>query len=124
MFILLVILGELETAGFVPRIGIFAADMNSPTYNMFFNALGAAAIGAYLAGDKFFIPAALVVFVYWTLGIRLLYAVAAPTGQYELSDILLSGLPHLLLAIVAACIGAFFGTRYFVARNENGEAAS
>ncbi len=124
MFILLVVLGELETAGFVPRIEIFRADINSPTYNMFFSALGAAAIGAYLAGDKFFIAAALVIVVYWALGIRLLYAVVAPTGQYDLSDILLSGLPHLLLAIVAACIGALLGSRYYAGRNENEEAAS
>ena len=114
MFVVLVITGELETADLIPRFQLIPGLVNSPTYNLFIFAFVAAGTGAYIARDRFLIPAVLIMAVYWGLVVNLLYAILRPLGQYTFFEVALHALPHLLLGLVGSALGAFTGLRFYL----------
>ncbi len=124
MFFLLVITDGLETANLIPVFRMVPGTEDGASYNMFFLTFLAAGIGAYIAREKFLVPAMLVICGYWLLNIGFLYRVVYQTTYFSIKDFALYGLSHLLIVAVAGVLGAQIGFWLYMKNRNRVEGAS
>lgn len=79
----------------------------------------AACAGAYVARLNFIGPAVLFSICIWAIGVHILYAVASSAGQGDFSSIVVRQSPNLLLTMIVAALGAYFGSGFAKEIGEN-----